>query len=159
MRPFSVVVLLIVCSPTAIANAQEDAERQQRLEGDWLVVSYESKTTHVVGPGAWKYRIRIHGDEFTLFEDDKAKPSAKAAIEKSTPMRIDLTWPDGTLGFGIFALHGDKMVIQTVQGKKGDVDQSDRPSKFGPTPDDDKEFMNTYVRIPTKGRQSKEGVK
>lgn len=114
-----VAVLLIA----AVTPAQDTKKELDKLQGEWTMVSLETRGRKAPDETVKQYKLTIKGDQWTVNEANKM--TFKIDPSKS-PKTIDFTIKAG-VSRGIYKLEGDTLTLcRTV----GDIE---RPKEFKTT--------------------------
>jgi RNA polymerase sigma-70 factor (ECF subfamily) len=119
--------MILVVGLLLAADERDDAVRKERekLQGDWLPTSQESK-----GDGQEKGKLKKHtwvfeGDKLTIKEEAKSREHTFKIDPTMNPKTIDISDKRGdAVGLGIYKLDGDTLTIAL------DKPNSNRPTEF-----------------------------
>ena len=124
--PFAVVFLI------AAAGAAQDTKKElEKLQGEWTMVSMETKGMKAPAEVVKKYKLTIKGDQWTVTTLNAGEGKATFKIDPSkNPKTIDLTFKVAekeTPSQGIYKLEGDTLTLCRIAGGR------ERPKEFKTT--------------------------
>jgi len=123
--PFAVVLLIAAGGP-----AQDTKKELEKLQGEWTMVSMETKGMKAGDKVVKQYKLTIKGDQWTV---TTLKGGARATFKidpSKNPKTIDLTFElnkKGTPSRGIYKLEGDTLILCRAAGDR------ERPKEFKTT--------------------------
>src|SRR5262245_1090369 len=86
--PFAVVLLIAAATP-----AQDTKKELEKTQGEWTMVSMETKGAKAPDEVVMQYKLTIKGDQWTVTTLKGGGGKAKFKIDPSkTPRTIDLTF-------------------------------------------------------------------
>ena len=124
--PFAVVLLSAAAGP-----AQDTRKELEKLQGEWTMVSMETKGMKARDDVVKQYKLTIKGDQWTVTTLKGVGGKATFKIDPSkNPKTIDLTFEfnkKGTPSRGIYKLEGDTLTLCRTAGDR------ERPKEFKTT--------------------------
>jgi uncharacterized protein (TIGR03067 family) len=122
------VIFLIAADLPALQDAKKELEQ---LQGDWTMISQESKGQKVPGEIAKQFKLTIKGDQWTVTLPDGSENKMTIKIDPSmNPKTIDLMIKAGNTEVnsrGIYKLEGDTLTLCRTLGNV------ERPKEFKTT--------------------------
>ena len=149
MRTTGIFMLTLALVPGA-ALAQDDAAKkeQEKLQGNWQLVSIQERGKTRNEAEAGKIRLTVKADKFVLAKEGEESPremTIKLDPAKK-PKAIDLvrTRSDGTTrtALGIYKLEGDTLTICISEGKEDAL----RPTEFT-APEEVRQSLATFRKV------------
>lgn len=101
------------------ARVDRAANLKDRLQGDWKIISIEMPGKEVTPAMLAKIKVAIRFKESKMIRlhDGMEKDEATYKIDaKKSPMHFDTTNKKGVTEQGLFALHGDILIICATTG-------------------------------------------
>jgi uncharacterized protein (TIGR03067 family) len=124
--PFAVVLLMAADDPAKDAKKEKD-----RLQGEWTMVSMETRGAKHSKDDVKKYKLTIKGDKWTVMNGLSTGPGRTFKIDPSKdPKTLDLTIKVGDkekVSQGIYKLEGDTLTVCRPE------DNGERPKEFKTT--------------------------
>jgi len=124
--PFAVVLLIAAATP-----AQDTKKELEKLQGEWTMVSMETRGNKAPDEVVKQYKLTIKGDQWTVTTLKGGGGKATFKIEPSkTPRTIDLTFETAksdSPSRGIYKLEGDTLTLCRTAG------DHERPKEFKTT--------------------------
>src|SRR5262245_55680281 len=123
--PFAVVLLIAAATP-----AQDTKKELEKLQGEWTMVSMETRGKKAPDDVVNQDKLTIKGDQWTVTTLKGGEGKATFKIDPSkTPKTIDLTFEiDKTApSRGIYKLEGDTLILCRTAG------HLERPKEFKTT--------------------------
>ena len=124
--PFAVVLLMAADDPAKDAMKDED-----KLQGEWTMVSMETLGVKHSEDDVKKYTLTIKGDRWTVTNARTLSPGRTFKIDPSKePKTLDLTIKLGNqekVSQGIYKLDGDTLTVCRTE------DNGERPKEFKTT--------------------------
>ena len=124
--PFAVVLLMAADEPAKDAKKEED-----KLQGEWTMVSMETRGAKHSEDDVKKYTLTIKGDEWTVMKGLSPGAGRTFKIDPSKdPKTLDLTIKlvnQERVSKGIYKLDGDTLTICRTE------ENGERPKEFKTT--------------------------
>jgi uncharacterized protein (TIGR03067 family) len=104
---------------------------KELLQGEWTMISMETKSVKSSDDDVKPYRLKIDGDKWVVTKRGHNAFNAVMKIDQSVmPKNVDLVYPAGTgeaISQGIYEIDGDTLTMCRSGGYK------DRPKEFKTT--------------------------
>ena len=128
----AILPLVAVLLTAAAAPAQDTKKELEKLQGEWTMVSLESRGEKVPEETVKQYRLTIKGDQWTVSSDMGTNEATFKIDPSKDPKTIDLTFKradEAIPSRGIYKLEGDTLTLCRTVGDR------ERPKEFKTTAD------------------------
>jgi uncharacterized protein (TIGR03067 family) len=123
--PFAVVLLIAADEP-----AKDVKKELDKLQGEWTMVSMETRGRKFPDEEVGRYKLTIKDDQWIVTSGSQETKQAIKIDPSKDPKTLDLTFKVGDqerLSRGIYKLEGDTLTLCRTQGER------ERPKEFKTT--------------------------
>jgi uncharacterized protein (TIGR03067 family) len=114
----AVLTLAMLIGPGR-ALAEEAKKDLEKLQGDWDLVSAETKSKDITNVAKKNFSMKIKGNKFVLETGGNLLEFIFRLNSAKSPKEVDFKTAAGGTALGIFAFDGDKLKLSWLPNGKG----------------------------------------